>query len=134
MVFLSITKQLNLLQDMKFTDIHRIMTRIILEKFISRKSNDKISWKCKKHICGVFCSLGPYALLQDKNTCGGTSILMKVARWSATSCNCIHPKWCKLSQIQNKAHFLVVWVCFSQISRKLDNFQICSFNRRWKHH
>ena len=46
--FLSIIKQLNLFQDITFTDIHRTMTRIILEKFISRKSNDKVSWKCKK--------------------------------------------------------------------------------------
>ena len=52
-VFWFITQQLNLFSDMGF---HRIMTRTILGKLISRKSNDKVSRKCKKpHIgCAIW--------------------------------------------------------------------------------
>ena len=45
MAFWFITQQLHLFPDMRF---HRIMTRTILGKFISRKPNDKVSWKYKK--------------------------------------------------------------------------------------
>ena len=45
MAFWSITQQLNHVPDMAS---HKIMTRTVLRKLISRKSNDKVSWKCKK--------------------------------------------------------------------------------------
>ena len=41
--------------------------------------------------------------------------------------NTLH-KWWKLSQIQNKAHFQVVMVCFSKVFWKLEYFQICRKN------
>ena len=129
-----IHKQLTFCPDMIF---HRIMTRAVLGKFISRKSNDKVFWKCKrKHICGVFCNLGLSVLLWNiKNTCRSTLILVNVTGRSTASLKLIILlKWCKLSQIQNKTYFQVVLVCFSEVSWKLNYFLICSFNRRWKHH
>ena len=52
MAFWSITQQLNHVPDMAS---HKIMTRTVLRKLISRKSNDKVSWKCK--IAHMWCVL-----------------------------------------------------------------------------
>ena len=121
--FLPNTQQLNLFPDMIF---YRIMTRAILGKFISRKSNDKLSWKCKKAYMWCVLQLGTICLIiYHKNT------LVKVAAWSAVSSKQrFLPKWWKLFQIHKK--YISRLFCFSQVSWKQEYFQIYGFNKRWK--
>ena len=52
--FSSITQQLKLFPDMMF---HRIITRTILRRLISIKSQKKFSWKCKKSTYVVCCAI-----------------------------------------------------------------------------
>ena len=88
----------------------------------------------KKQTCSVFYNFGPYDLLLIKNACGDSLFFVKVTRWSAASLKLtLYSKWCKLSQIQIKAHFQLALVSFSQVSWKLEYFQTFSFHRRGKH-
>ena len=65
-------------------NFHRITTRTILRTLISRKSNDKVSWKCKKADIWCVLQFGTiYPIIKHKSTCGGTLILKKVGECSA---------------------------------------------------
>ena len=101
--FWSIIKQQNLFPDITF---HRIMTRTILRKFISRKCKRAHMW-CALQF-GTICPI-----IKHKNTYGDTLNLVKITGWSAASLKLtLLPKWCKLSQIQNKAYFRLFWLVF----------------------
>ena len=90
---------------------NRMMTRTILKKVFSRKSNDKVYLNTKNtnmyfnmwYMWGIFRFW----------TCGDPLVLLKVTGWSAASLKLtFHPKLCKLSKIQIKVHFQVVWFVF----------------------
>ena len=130
---MNITQQLNLYPIMTF---YRIMPRTILEKLISRKSDDKVSWKCKKvYMWYVMQFRTILSIIKHKKICRDTLISVYLVGKSGTSLKLtLFTNSCKLFKIQNKAYFYVVLVCFYRVSWKLKNFQICSFNRRQKHH
>ena len=55
-------------------------------------------------------------IIKHKNTCAGTLIFVKFPGWSASSLKLTFLPKCTLPQIQNKTHFQVDLVCFSQAS------------------
>ena len=129
-VFWSITQQINLFPDMP---LQRIITRTNLEKLVSRKSNDKVSWKFEKaHVLcilqfGIICHI-----INHKNTCGSTLIFEKVVD-SFLKTNTASQIIQIVSNLKQDT-FSGCFNLFPQVSCKLKYFQICIFNERWKHH
>ena len=111
MAFYSTTQQINFFPDVNF---YRIVTKTILRKFISRKSNDKVSWKCKKSHMWCVLQFGNICLfIKHKSIWGGTLILVKVAEWSAAFLELtLLPKWYKCPKSKTRYIFRLIQFVF----------------------
>ena len=111
-------------------------------KFISRKSYDRVSWKCRKAYMCCVLQFGTNCLItKNKNTCGKRINFSEGCRVACNFSKSNTPLQMFLTFLMmqivpnpKQGTFLGCFVCFSKVPWKLEYFHVWSFYRRWKHH